>query len=164
MSEALASYLQQHNISSEMIAFIISILPVLELRGGIIAAKLMGIPLVKAYFICLAGNMLPIPFVLLFIKQIFAFMKRFAWSEKLVVRLELSAQRKSASVRNKQLLGLFVFVAVPLPGTGGWTGALIASMLNIPFKKGFLSIFAGVIAAGIIMIILSYFIPGLFGF
>ena len=164
MSDALVSYLQQHNISSELIVFIISIFPIIELRGGIVAAKLLGIPLLEAYFICLAGNMLPIPFILLFIKKIFSIMKRFSWSEKIVNKLEQSAEKKSGSVRSKQLIGLFAFVAVPLPGTGGWTGALIASMLNMPFKKCFPAIFAGVMLAGVIMIILSYFIPGLFGF
>ena len=164
MSESLVSYLQLHNISREMIAFIISIFPIMELRGGIVAAKLMNIPLAEAYFICLAGNMLPIPFILLFVKRVFVFMKKFTWSEKLVTRLERSAEKKSSSVRNKQLFGLFVFVAVPLPGTGGWTGAMIAAMLNMPFKKSFFAIFAGVAAAGIIMIVLSYLIPGLFGF
>ena len=164
MSDALISFLQQHNISSDLIVFIISIFPVIELRGGIVAAKLLDIPLVRAYFVCLAGNMLPIPFILLFIKQIFAMMKKFKWSAKIVDRLEQSAQRKSGSVRKKQLIGLFAFVAVPLPGTGGWTGALIASVLNMPLKKSFLAIFAGVMLAGVIMIILSYFIPGLFGF
>ena len=164
MSNALVEFLQQHNVSSEIIAFIISILPVIELRGGIIAARLMEIPLLPAYFICLAGNMLPIPFILLFIKKIFGIMKRFSWSKKLVERLENSAEKKSGNVRNKHLLGLFVFVAIPLPGTGGWTGALIASMLNMPFKKSLPAIFAGVAMAGVIMIVISYFIPGLFGF
>lgn len=164
MPETFVSYLQQNNIPSEMIAFIISIFPVIELRGGIIAAKLMDIPIIKAYFICLAGNILPIPFILIFIKQIFIFLKKFTWTEKIVNKLELSALKKSDNVRNKQLLGLFAFVAIPLPGTGGWTGALIASMLNMPVKKSFVAILAGVMAAGVIMIILSYFIPGLFGF
>ena len=164
MSDALVSFLQEHNISSEIIAFIVSMFPIIELRGGIIVAKLLGIPVLEAYFICLLGNLLPIPFILIFIKKIFSFLKRFSWSAKIVNRLERSAEKKSGSVRNKQLIGLFVFVAIPLPGTGGWTGALIASILNMPLKKSFLAIFAGVAGAGLIMLVLSYFLPGLFGF
>lgn len=164
MAESIASFLQQYNLSAELISFIVSIFPIVELRGGIIVARLLGLPVLKAYLICLMGNMLPIPFILLFIKKIFSLLKKFKWSAKLVNRLEESALKKSDSVRTKLYVGLFLFVAIPLPGTGGWTGALIASLLDMPIKKSFISIFAGVMTAGLIMIILSYFVPGLFGF
>lgn len=164
MAESIASFLAQYNLSAEVISFIVSIFPIVELRGGIIVARLLGLPVLKAYLICLLGNMLPIPFILLFIKKIFLVLKKFKWSAKLVDKLETSALRKSDSVKTKLYIGLFLFVAIPLPGTGGWTGALIASLLDMPIKKSFISVFAGVMTAGLIMITLSYFVPGLFGF
>lgn len=164
MSEFLIDFLQRYNLSPELIVFIISLMPILELRGGLIAASLLKIPLLKAFVICYIGNILPIPFILLFVKKVFAFMKKhniFAW---FAIKMEEKAEKKSQSVRSKQLIGLFFFVATPLPGTGGWTGSLIASLLNMPIKKALPVIFAGIFLAGLIMIFITYFIPGLFGF
>lgn len=164
MSHAVIDFLQKYNLSSEIMVFIISLLPILELRGGLIAAKLLGMPLIKAFIVCFAGNILPIPFILLFIKKIFELMKKYNILTGFVNWLEAKAVKKSDSIRQKQLIGLFFFVAIPLPGTGGWTGALIASLLEMPIKKSFPAIVAGVFGAGLIMITLTYFIPGLFGF
>lgn len=143
--------------------FIISLLPILELRGGLIAAAAFRVPLLEAFVICFLGNILPIPFILLFIKAIFRFMKKHGILVTFVEWLEKKAMGKSESIVNKQSVGLFFFVAIPLPGTGGWTGALIASMLNMPIKKSLPTIIAGVFCAGLIMIVLTYFIPELFG-
>ncbi len=164
MSEAIVSFLEQYHLSPELIAFFVSMLPIIELRGGIPIASFFGIPLLKAYIICFAGNILPIPFILLFVKHFFALCKKFSLTAPLVNALEQRALRKSDSVQKQQMLGLLAFVAIPLPGTGGWTGALIASLLNMPVKKSFFTIALGVLCAGIIMLIVSYFIPGLFGF
>lgn len=160
----LTNLFAQFQAPNEIIIFLVSLFPIVELRGGIVAAKMLGVPLINAYFICLAGNMLPIPFILIFIKSIFEFLKKFSYTKRIIEKLEKSAFRKSDSIKKKQLLGLFLFVAIPLPGTGGWTGALIASLLEIPFNKAFTTILAGVATAGVIMIFISYFIPGLFGF
>lgn len=164
MPQTVMEFLQKYNLSSEVITFIISLLPILELRGGLIAAKLLGLPLIKAFIICFVGNILPIPFILLFIKKIFEIMKKFNILTGFVEWLEKKAVKKSDSIRSKQLIGLFFFVAVPLPGTGGWTGSLISSLLEMPVKKSFPVITLGVFCAGLIMITLTYFIPGLFGF
>ncbi len=164
MSDAIISFLQHYNLKPEIIVFIISMIPVIELRGGIIAAKLFGIPLMNAYIICVIGNILPIPFILLFIKKIFKILKRFKFTAGIVNKLEERAMKKSENMQKKQLAGLLAFVAVPLPGTGGWTGSLVASLLNMPVHKSFVTITFGVMTAGVIMLILSYFIPGLFGF
>lgn len=164
MPQALVDFLQKYNLSSEIIVFVISLLPILELRGGLIAAKLLGMPLIKAFIVCFAGNILPIPFILLFIKKIFEIMKKFNILTGFVNWLEAKAAKKSDSIRKKQLIGLFFFVAIPLPGTGGWTGALISSLLEMPIKKSLPTIVAGVFGAGLIMVTLTYFIPGLFGF
>ena len=137
-------------------------LPVIELRGGIIYAAAFEIPFIQAFIICIIGNILPIPFILLFLRKILAFLSKFKYTAKLVNWLETRAHAKSDTIRKYQMLGLFIFVAIPLPGTGAWTGALIASLMDLQIKKSFPMIALGVIGAGIIMSILSYYIPGLF--
>lgn len=152
--------------SEELIIFIISMLPVLELRGGLIASSplLLDVEPWAAFIICFIGNMVPIPFILLFIRKIFAFLKKFKFTRKIVEKLEASSKKKSDKFKKGLLWGLFTFVAIPLPGTGGWTGALIAAMLNMRLKHSLPVIGAGVFCAGIIMLILSHFFPALFGF
>lgn len=167
MSESLAQYfvdLLGGKISSEIIAFIVSLLPILELRGGLIAAKLLEIDFIKAFIICFIGNLLPIPFILLFIRKIFDWLKRFEKVEALITKLEARSLRKADNVKKYRLWGLFFFVAIPLPGTGAWTGALIADLLDIRIKHSFPTIALGVFVAGLIISVLSYGIPGLFGF
>lgn len=151
--------------SDEIIIFLISLLPVLELRGGLIAASLLGVELIPAMIICYLGNILPIPFILLFIKKIFAFMKKHGILVKLVEWLENRGAEKGEEVKKSkwEKWGLLVFVAIPLPGTGGWTGALIASVLNMKIKDSFPVIALGVAVAGIIMAILSYGLLGVLG-
>lgn len=166
MTEAIADYLVgvfQGNIPEELIIFLISMLPILELRGGMIAAKLLGVELLKAFVICFIGNILPIPFILLFIRKIFEFLKKFAPTRKLVEKLESSSMRKSEKVKKGSKWGLLTFVAIPLPGTGGWTGALIAALLDMRIKTSFPVIALGVLIANLIMSAFSYGILGIFG-
>ena len=151
-------------IAPELIAFIVSLLPVLELRGGLIAAKLMDIEFWKAFVICYVGNMLPIPFILLFIRRIFNFLKRFQKFEKIIDKLEARSLRKADKVKKYLLWGLFLFVAIPLPGTGAWTGALVADIFDIRIKHSLPIIAVGVLTAGIIMSALSYGLFGALGF
>lgn len=167
MSEGLAEFFVTElngKISSEIIAFLVSMLPILELRGGLIAAKLMGVEFVKAFIICFIGNILPIPFILLFIRKIFNLLKRNKRLAVMIEKLEAKSLTKADNVRKYKLWGLFLFVAIPLPGTGAWTGALIADLLNIRIRDAFFVIAAGVVVAGCIISALSYGIPGLFGF
>ncbi len=167
MSETLAQYLVDTlggKISEELIAFIVSMLPILELRGGLIAAKIMEIDFFKAFAICYIGNMLPIPFILLFIRKIFTLLKKIPSVEKLIVKLEARSIRKADNVKKYRLWGLFIFVAIPLPGTGAWTGALIADLLDIRIRHSLPTIAAGVLVAGIIISALSYGLFGLLGF
>ena len=144
-------------------AFLISILPIVELRGGLVFARLANIPFVQAFLICLAGNLLPIPFILLFLQKIFLWLEKFAWTKKIVDWLKRRARAKSGKIQNGQLVALFLFVAIPLPGTGGWTGALIASVLGLPKRKSFPAIGLGIVGAGIIMSVLAYLLPEVFG-
>ena len=167
MSEIIAEYLVNtlgDKISAEMIAFIVSMLPILELRGGLIAAKLMNIDFFKAFAICYIGNMLPIPFILMFIRKIFNILKKLPKVEEIINKLEARSLRKADGVKKYRLLGLLIFVGIPLPGTGAWTGALVADLLDIRIKHSFPVIALGVFIAGIIISILSYGLLGLIGF
>ena len=146
----------------ELAAFIISMLPVVELRGGLIFSALLGIPFAKAFLLCYLGNILPIPFILLFLRQIFALLRRFKPTSRLVCKLEEKARKGGKKLGRYELLGLFIFVAVPLPGTGGWTGSLISVILDLQIRRAFPTIALGVLAAGGIMSLFTYLIPGLF--
>lgn len=166
MTEAITDYLVglfQGAIPKELIIFIISMFPVVELRGGMIAAKLLDVELLKAFVICYLGNILPIPFILLFIRRIFQFLKRFKKIGGLIEKLEVRSMRKSEKVKRWRNWGLLAFVAVPLPGTGGWTGALIAALLDIRIKTSFPIIALGVLIANLIMSVFSYGFLGLLG-
>ncbi len=161
MAEQLTHYLEGV-FSPEVIIFIISMLPILELRGGLIAAAILGVEWYIAFPICVIGNILPIPFVLLFIRKIFSFLKRFKAFKKPVAWIEARANEKSKKVETGKAIGLFAFVGIPLPGTGAWTGALVADVLGIKIRKSFPIICVGVIAAGLIISFISYVIPALF--
>ncbi|MBR5544134.1 MAG: small multi-drug export protein, partial [Clostridia bacterium] len=143
--------LLQDKIPEELVAFVISLCPVLECRGGMIAARLMEIPFIKAFLICYIGNMLPIPFIVLFIRKIFDFLRRFKFFSKIVEKLEAKTEKNKEKVLKYEAWGLLLFVAIPLPGTGGWTGALMAALLDIRMKKSLPIIALGVLIAGFIM-------------
>ena len=140
----------------ELIVFIISMLPILELRGGLIAAALLGLKGLPSFIICFIGNIIPIPFILWLITPIFDYLKKTKVFSGIVNKLENKAMSKKEKIEKLQYIGLLLFVGIPIPGTGAWTGCLIAAMLNMNKKKAFLYAVLGVIMAGIIMMILSY--------
>lgn len=140
--------------------FIISMIPILELRGGLIVASLLKVPITTAIPFCIAGNILPIPFILLFIKQIFKWMKKVKCFRGLIERIENRAMSKSDSIKKYEFWGLVIFVGIPLPGTGAWTGSLIAALLEIDFKKAVLAELLGIVMATIIMAVFSYGLLG----
>lgn len=146
----------QDKIPEELIAFVISLCPVLECRGGMIAARLMEIPFIKAFLICYLGNMIPIPFIILFIRKIFDFLRRFKFFEKIILKLEAKTEKNKEKVLKYESWGLLLFVAIPLPGTGGWTGALMAGLLDMRFKRSLPIIALGVLIAGFIMSAVTY--------
>lgn len=156
------------DLPPELIVFAISLLPILELRGGLVAAALLGLEWYIAFPICVIGNILPIPFILLFIKQIFKVLRKLPVFKKIIPKLEKKAGEKGSLINRGRFIGLFSFVAIPLPGTGAWMGALAATLLDIRMKKSFPIIFLGVITAGIIMLLIAYALPDLcaklFGF
>ena len=147
-------------ISPEGAVFIISMIPILELRGGLLAASLLKISAAKALPICIVGNIIPIPFILLFIRQIFKWMKKTKLFRGLIIKMENRAMGKSDQIKRYEFLGLLLFVGIPLPGTGAWTGALIASLLEVDIKKSSIAILCGLFMASAIMYIVSYGIVG----
>ena len=162
MTQAIQQFLQGF-LGAPGVVFILSLLPVSEIRGGLIAARIMGMDIVPAFLISYIGNMLPIPVILLFLKKVFAWLKRFPKLGRLIERLQSRAAKKSKKIDTYKLWGLFVLVAIPLPGTGAWTGALVADFLDMPMHKSLPAIAAGVFAAGLIVSALMYLVPSLFG-
>ncbi|MBQ6687250.1 MAG: small multi-drug export protein [Bacilli bacterium] len=154
------SFLGTTLIGKYLTIFIISLFPILELRGGLIAASLLDVPAINAFIICVIGNILPIPFILWLITKIFEWLKKFNFMGKVVRWCEEKANNKKDQIEKLKYLGLYLFVAVPLPGTGAWMGALIAALLNMDKKKSLLTILLGVLSAGVIMLIVSYGIIG----
>ena len=149
-------------IGKEFIIFLISMVPILELRGGLLAAgpALLDVPMWQAIPICFIGNLVPIPFILLLITKIFDWMKGTKKLKPLVEKLEHKAMSQSANIEKYEFWGLVAFVGIPLPGTGAWTGALIAALLGIRFRKAFPAIVLGLVVATVIMTILSYTVLG----
>ena len=147
--------LLQDKIPEEMVVFVISLFPVLELRGGLIAASLMDIEWWRAFIFCFLGNMLPMPFILLFIKEIFKFMKKHNILVGFIEKLEGKTAKNADKVLRYKQWGLLAFIAIPLPGTGAWTGSLIATILQMRLKKAIPAIALGVITSGIIMLVVS---------
>lgn len=161
--EVLVQWFTEHlsaYVSEEMVVFFISLLPLLELRGGILAGSLLKVPEAVAIPLSIAGNILPIPFILLFIKQIFKWMKKTKLFRPLIEKLENRAMGKSDKIKKYEFWGLAFFVGIPLPGTGAWTGALIASLLDIDIKKSSLAILMGIGMATVIMYVVSYLLLG----
>lgn len=147
-------------ISKDIIIFIISLMPILELRGGLLAASLLDVEFVRAAIICIVGNVLPIPFVLLFLRFVLDLFEKWSVTKKVVNWLEKKVEEKREQIDKYGYWGLVIFVGIPLPGTGAWTGALLAVMLGLNRKKSFVCILLGAMLAAIIMSILSYGILG----
>ncbi len=157
--ELFTSTLGQY-VSAGAVVFIISMFPILELRGGLLAASLLDIPITTAIPICIIGNIIPIPFILLFIKAIFRWMKRFKHLGRLVDKIEAHAMKRSGRVEGTEFIGLMLFVGIPLPGTGAWTGSLIASLLDMDIKKAVVAELCGIAIATVIMSVVSYGLLG----
>ena len=143
-------------LSKEMMIFLLSMMPLLELRGGLLAASLLKIPYLHALVLSIIGNILPIPFVLFFFSKAVSFLEKFTYTKPLAhwFRKKVDAHRKS--VEKYDFWGLVLFVGIPLPGTGAWTGAMVAALLKMNRKKSLLAIFLGLVLASCIMSLLSY--------
>lgn len=143
------------SVPKELIVFFVSMIPILELRGSILAAGFLKMEFLSTFIVAVLGNMLPIPFILLFIDKIFALLKK-TRLKNLTEKLENKALSKSDQIRKYGRWGLLLFVGIPLPGTGAWTGALIASLLRMKKRESLPFIFFGVVLAGLIMSLVSF--------
>lgn len=161
--ESLVTWFMENlsgRISREMIVFVISMVPILELRGGLLAASVLNIDIVRAIFYCVIGNIIPVPFILLLITPVFNRLKKTKTFRPMVEKLEKRAMGKSEQIEKYEFWGLVLSVGIPLPGTGAWTGSLIASLLGIKFKKAFPAVLVGIVLATVIMSIVSYGLLG----
>ena len=145
-----------NKVSSEFIVFLVSMIPLLELRGSILAAGFMNTTFVPTYIAAVLGNMLPIPFILIFITHIFNWMEGVKHLKKIPKKIKEKAMSKSEQIEKYGYFGLFIFVAIPLPGTGAWTGSLLAVLLGLKKGKSLLAILLGVMTAGLIMSLLAF--------
>jgi uncharacterized membrane protein len=153
---SLQEFLTAHGIPNWLVVFIISLFPILECRLGMFTAiVLLEMNPFVGFIISFLGNILPIPFILLLINEIFELLKKIPLTRKPICWLEEKTLKKRDKIDKYGIWGLLIFVAIPLPGTGGWTGALLASLLHLDRKKSFGVICIGVFIAGLIISILS---------
>lgn len=149
-------------INKDILVFIISMMPILELRGGLIAASILKIPFVKALIICLIGNILPIPFILFFLNYVFDLLSKWKVTKKLVDWIKKRTLSKKDTLEKYGYLGILLFVGIPLPGTGMWTGSMLVVFLGMNKKKAIPYIILGILLASVIMSIVSYGVLGNF--
>ena len=142
--------------------FLISMLPIIELRGAIPIGAAIGLPWYLNMIVSIIGNMLPVPFILLFSVKAFEFMKKHNIMVKFIEKIENRAKKRSEGLATGEFIGLMLFVAIPFPGTGAWTGALIAALLQFNRKRSFFYIGLGVVIASVIMTLVSYGVISLF--
>ncbi|NMA26046.1 MAG: small multi-drug export protein [Clostridiales bacterium] len=155
--------LKSSEIGKMLITFTVSLLPIVELRGAIPIGVAMGLSPVVSTLISLVGNMVPVPFIILFIRRIFTWMKgRSRRLANIAEKLESRAQSKGSMLYKGEIIGLAIFVAIPLPGTGAWTGALIAAILDMRLKTAVPTITAGVLVAGIFIFGVTYGFTAIF--
>ena len=153
----ILQWLTETAVGEVIFTGLVSMLPVVELRGGIPFGVGIGLPLWAAYFASVVGNMIPVPFIVVYIRRIFQWMRqRMPRFNALVDKLERKAHLKGGVVTKYRFWGLMILVAIPLPGTGAWTGALVAAFLDMRLKEAVPSILAGVLLAGIIVLGITF--------
>jgi len=144
-----------------LIVIFLSAFPILEVRGGMIVASLLNMNPYKALLLGILGNLLPIPFLIFLLKPVFNWMRKWKKFAKIVEFLEKKAYRKKDKIEKYQFWGILLLVAIPLPGTGAWTGCLVSSVFDVPKKISILACSIGVLIASLIMWIISYGILGM---
>ena len=143
-------------LGKEIIVFVISLMPILELRGGLIAASLLGLDPVRSYIISIIGNIIPVPFILWLINYILEWMRNSKRFKKVAKWLDKKVDKHKDQIEKYGFIGLVLFVGIPLPGTGAWTGCLIAAVLEMDRKKAFVAAMIGIFIASIIMMLISF--------
>ncbi len=152
----LASAFTSSLLAKRIFIFVISMIPILELRGGILAAALLDMDPIESYIICVLGNIIVIPIALFVLELIFKLLRKINFFDKIISKIENKCLSKKDKLEKYGYLGLVLFVGIPIPGTGAWTGCFLASLLNMDKKKSFVSALIGVVLASIIMMILSF--------
>ena len=145
-----------------LMIFFIAMLPIVELRGAIPYASIMDVDLLPALAVAVLGNMFPVPFILLLFRYMLKWFSHLPVIGPMLTKVLERAEKKAESIGKYELLGVYIFVAIPLPGTGAWTGSLVANVLKLPVKKAMIAILLGVLTSGLIMSVLSYLLPDLF--
>ena len=144
-------------LRAELVTFLMAMVPVIELRGAIPYGVIAGLSVPTAFVLAVIGNLVPIPFLIVFTRKVFDWLKsKSEWLSNLVHRMEAKADKRKGLVESSEFLGLVILVAIPLPGTGAWTGALVAAMLNMRLKRAMPAITVGVLIAGVIVTTLTY--------
>lgn len=163
MTDFIVEAITGADVGKYLATFIISMIPVIELRGAIPIGVSLGLSHVEAMGISIIGNMLPVPFIILFIRPIFKWMtKKSDKLGRLATKLETKAEGKWDKIHRYQFFALTLFVAIPLPGTGAWSGALIAAVMNMRLRNALPSILLGVLIAGILVTGITYGFTSIF--
>ena len=164
MTEKIAKYftgiLVGLHLSKDFIVVFLSAFPIMEVRGGMIVASLLEMNPYRALILGILGNLLPIPFLIFLLKPVFKWIRKWKTFEKIVTYLENKAYKKKDKIEKYQFWGILLLVAIPLPGTGAWTGCLVASVFDVPKKISILACSLGVLSASLIMWIISFGLLG----
>ncbi len=156
-------FLSSTDLGRILTTFFVSMVPVVELRGAIPIGVGLGLGHITSMLVSIVGNMIPVPFIILFVRRVFMWMRqKSAKLGAIAEKLEQRAYKKQGVIKKWQVLGLIIFVAIPLPGTGAWTGALIAALLDIRLKSAVPAIFIGVIIAGVLVTGITYGFTSIF--
>ncbi len=155
MVEAIQNFFLE-TVGRHWCVFLCSMLPIIELRGAIPLGATLGLPFWQNVLLSIVGNMLPVPFILLMIRWVLEMMKKVKGLRSVALWVEAKAEKNRPKIEKYTFWGLTLFVAIPLPGTGAWTGALVAAMIRMDFKKAIFSVFVGVLIAAAIMSATSY--------
>ena len=153
----MITWLTSTTLGKLIATFFISMAPIIELRGGLPYGIALGLDYPVALAAAVLGNMVPVPFIIVYIRHIFTWLrKRSKWWDEKITRLEKKAHLKGRVVRKYSTIGLCILVAIPLPGTGAWTGALVAAVLDMRLKKAIPAIFLGICIAAAIMTMVTF--------
>lgn len=148
---------------ARLITFLMAMVPVVELRGAIPYGVVAGLSVHEAFVLAVIGNLLPIPFLIIFTRKVFEWLRsKSSRLNDFVTRLEVKAEQKRHIVERYEFFGLMLLVAIPLPGTGAWTGALVAAMMDMRLKRAMPAIIVGVLVAGVIVTTVTYGAGALF--
>ena len=153
-----------NTLGKELCVLLCSMLPIIELRGAIPLGAALGLPWWENYLLAVIGNFIPAPFILLFIRKILEWMKKVRHLDKFALWLEKKADKNKERIEKYSFWGLFALVAIPLPGTGAWTGSLVAALMHVKFPKAILAVICGILAAGVIVALISYGVLGFLSF